>query len=447
MEPGQTRDGARGVGGFVWGAATSAFQVEGGAREGGRGPSIWDTFATRPGAIEDGTDGQVACDHFHRYPEDVALLAELGVDAYRLSVSWPRVLPTGVGATSAAGLDFYDRLVDALCAAGIAPWVTLYHWDLPEALQQAGGWAARSTVDAFADYAALIARRLGDRVTCFVTQNEPWCAAILGHLEGVHAPGHQDGAEALVVAHHLLLGHGLATQAVRRERPGARVGLSHLYLHVEAAGPQLEAAARELDGVFNRFYLDPLHGRGYPEDVLAHYEGQGFLPNGLVHVRPGDLELIAAPADFLGVNYYTRARLGGPAEGPLTEMGWEVYPDGLRQALLRIHRDYGPPSLVVTESGAAFADAPDVDGVVHDAARVRYLEAHSAAALDARAAGAPVEGYFVWSLLDNFEWAFGYTKRFGLVRVDFDTRARTLKDSGRWYRDAIAAYRAAEGGR
>lgn len=434
-----------GGGGFVWGAATSAFQVEGAVREGGRGASIWDTFGAKPGAIADGTDGSVACDHYHRYPEDIALLAELGVDAYRFSVSWPRVLPLGVGAANEAGLDLYDRLVDALAAAGVAPWLTLYHWDLPEGLQARGGWTSRATAEAFAEYAGLVARRLGDRVTRFITINEAWCAAMLGHLEGVHAPGRRDGAEALVVAHHLLLGHGLASAAVREARPEAQVGLSHLYLHVEAADPAFAAEARALDGVFNRFYLDPLYGRGYPDDVLARYESQGFLPRGLAHVLPGDLELVATPADFLGVNYYTRARLGGPPEGPLTEMGWEVYPAGLTQALLRLHRDYGPRSLVVTESGAAFPDAPGPDGVVHDAARVAYLREHAAAALAARAEGAPVDGYFVWSLLDNFEWAFGYTKRFGLVRVDFETQARTLKDSGRWYRDAIAAHRAEVG--
>lgn len=446
---------------FYWGVATSAFQIEGAAQEGGRGPSIWDDFCAQPGKIEDGTSGQVTCDHYNRWPEDVAIMADLGVEAYRFSVSWPRVMPEGVGRVNSAGLDFYDRLVDTLLEAGIEPFVTLYHWDLPSALQASGGWADRKVAAAFAPYAATLAAALGDRVTHWVTHNEPWCAAVLGHQEGAHAPGHKDGAEALRVAHHLLLSHGWATRTLRDACPNAKVGLSHMYLHCEPASDSAAdaEAAQRIDGTLNRWYLDPLYGRGYPADVAQDYRAQGFLPEGLPdYVHPGDMDTIATPTDFLGMNYYTRSILrsdrlpeaenepqqvfGSPPE-QRTDMDWEVYAQGLELGLKRLHADYRPNALFVTENGAAYGTGPDETGRISDDERIRYVDGHVQATLRAQAAGVPVQGYFLWSLLDNFEWSFGHTKRFGIVWVDFESHERMLKDSARWYRDEIVRRRAA----
>jgi beta-glucosidase len=445
--------------GFLWGVATSAAQIEGAVREDGRGESIWDRFAAVPGRIADGSNPSAACDHYRRWREDVELLRGLGVGAYRFSIAWPRVLPRGRGAVNAAGLDFYDRLVDALLAAGIRPFVTLYHWDLPQALQDGGGWAARDTAAAFADYAEVVSRRLGDRVRHWVTHNEPWCAATLGHEAGEHAPGHRDPAEALRVGHHLLLSHAWAAQAVRQSAPGAEVGIVLIF---SPAWPASESdadrdAARRYDGAFNRWYLEPLVRGRYPEDAVADRVRRGHLPGPeMPFVRRGDLQAIAAPLDFLGVNYYSRVVVragedGEPVavrvapESELTDMGWEVFPSGLSDLLVRLHREYGAPALYVTENGIAHAAAPGADGRVRDDRRVAYLREHVAAARRALADGVPLRGYFVWSLLDNWEWARGYAMRFGLYHVDFTDQRRIAKDSAFWYRDLVTTG-AVEGG-
>ncbi|MFN8589010.1 MAG: GH1 family beta-glucosidase [Candidatus Eisenbacteria bacterium] len=446
--------GARFPDGFRFGAATSAQQIEGGAREGGRGESVWDRFAAQPGRVKDGSTPAVACDHFHRWREDVALMRELGLDAYRFSTGWSRVLPTGEGAPNAAGLDYYDQLVDALLAAGITPFVTLNHWDLPQALDDKGGWGARACVDAFVAYAEAVSRRLGDRVKHWITHNEPWCIATLGHEQGAHAPGRKDPAEALRVAHHLLLSHGRAVPVLRAHSPGAEVGFTTMMVKAEAASdtPADRDAERQCDGLFNRWFLDPLYRGAYPADVIADRVRHGALASPeLPFVEPGDLATIATPTDFVGVNYYSRAVVRAGADGrpqgvpqappeALTEMGWEVYPRGLSDLLVRVTRDYAPARLYVTENGAAFADpAPGADGAIADPRRVEYLRTHLSAALDAIAGGAPLAGYFCWSLLDNWEWAEGYTKPFGLHAVDFATQRRTPKHSARFYRDVVAA--------
>lgn len=447
--------------GFRIGAATSAQQIEGGAREDGRGESVWDRFAATPGKIADGSDPAVACDHYHRWREDIALMRELGLDAYRFSVGWTRILPDGRGPVNEPGLDFYDALVDALLAAGITPLVTLNHWDLPQALDAQGGWSARDTAQAFVDYAGLVAARLGDRVKDWITHNEPWCIATLGHEQGEHAPGRRDPVEALRVVHHLLLSHGWAVPVLRRECPGARVGIAHIVSPVEAATGSASDrdAARRYDGTFNRWYLEPLYRGRYPEDVIADHVRRGHLPAGpLPFVKDGDLAAIAVPIDFLGVNYYSRSVVAaGPDGEPVgvpqgsresrTEMGWEVWPRGLTDALVRLAREYAVRELVVTENGAAFADQPDASGHVADTRRVEYFRTHLEAALDALDQGVPLTGYYAWSLLDNFEWGQGYTKRFGLYRVDFTTQRRTAKDSAGFFRELTAARTVPDPGR
>jgi beta-glucosidase len=438
--------------GFLWGVATSAQQIEGAIREGGRGESIWDRFAATPGRIADGSDASVACDHYHRWREDVGLLRSLGVGAYRFSIAWPRIVPRGRGAINAAGLDFYDALVDALLAAGIQPFVTLYHWDLPQALQDRGGWGERDTAAAFADYAAVVSRRLGDRVRHWVTHNEPWCVATLGHEAGEHAPGRRDPAEALRVGHHLLLSHGWAAEVVRQNAPGAEVGIALILSPVRPASESDadREAARRMDGSFNRWYLDPLFRGRYPEDAVADRVRRGHLPGpDLPFVQHGDLRTIATPLDFLGVNYYSRVVVragdgGEPVAVPVvpeherTDMGWEVFPQGLHDLLIRIHRDYRQPAIYVTENGMAHDVGADASGRIADARRIDYLRTHVAAAQRAVAEGVPLRGYFVWSLLDNFEWARGYAMRFGLYHVDFATQRRIAKDSAFWYRDLVA---------
>jgi beta-glucosidase len=432
--------------GFVWGAATAAYQIEGGAREGGRGESIWDRFCTLPGKVRNGDDGLVACDFYHRSDEDIALMLELGLDAFRLSIAWPRVLPDGRGQVNAAGLDFYDRLIDRLLASGIQPFVTLYHWDLPQVLEDAGGWPERSTAEAFVEYVEAVAARLGDRVTRWITHNEPWVASWLGYGSGEHAPGRTSDADAVAAAHHLLWSHGLAVEVLRRESPRAEVGISLNLLDAVPASDRAEdaAAARMVDGHANRWFLDPIFRGAYPTDLP--YEPP---------VRDGDLETIAAPIDFLGINYYFRAVTQAAADGgrptwvhvpgsPYTDMGWEVFPDGFRDTLVRVHRDYGPRAIHVTENGAAYGDVRRHDGSVLDPERQDFLRDHIAAVGQAIEAGAPVRGYFVWSLLDNFEWAFGYAKRFGLVFVDYPTLERVPKASFGWYRDFIASQRETE---
>jgi len=434
---------------FVWGVATAAYQVEGAVAEDGRSPSIWDTFCRVPGAIDNGDTGDVACDHYHRWPEDTRLMRELGVGAYRFSIAWPRVLPDGTGAVNPAGLAFYDRLVDALLEAGIRPFATVYHWDLPQALQDRGGWPARDTAHALGEYAGVLGAALGDRVQDWFTVNEPLCSAWIGHLEGRMAPGEQDIARAVPAAHHLLLGHGLAVQALRAAAPGARVGAVVNLSPCEpaSADPADLAAARRADGHTNRWWLDPLHGRGYPADMVEVY---GVEPP----VRDGDLATIATPTDHLGLNYYFRQVVTDDPAGPppyarmvpvpdavRTDMDWEVHPDGLEQLLTRLAGDYGVPRVFVTENGSAWPDEV-VDGTVADLARADFLEAHVAAATRAVGQGVPLAGYFVWSLLDNFEWSYGYAKRFGLVHVDYDTQARTVKDSGRRYAKLISEHAA-----
>lgn len=439
--------------GFIWGAATSAQQIEGARHEGGRGESIWDRFAATPGKIEDGSNPDISCDHYHRWREDIGLMKRLGLDAYRFSIAWPRIQPEGCGTPNAAGLDFYDALVDGLLAAGIQPFPTLYHWDLPQALQDRGGWAERDTAEAFVEFSTIVARRLGDRIGHWVTHNEPWCIATLGHEEGHHAPGHLDPAEALRVAHHLLLSHGWATKALRREVPGVQVGIVHNYCPAYPATDSADDrdAARWFDGFFNRWYLDPLFKGVYPADAIADRVAAGHLAGpDLPFLKDGDLDAISTPTDFLGFNYYSRVVMeAGPDGKPravktvpeeeLTDMGWEVYPEGLYDSMLRVHRDYSPHRIYIAENGAAYDYPADGNGRIFDPKRIDYLRAHLLAARRAIAQGVPLKGYFTWSLMDNFEWGFGYTKRFGLFAVDSETRQRTPKDSSFWYRDVVAA--------
>ena len=438
--------------GFWWGAATAAYQIEGSVTADGRTPSIWDTFAATPGAVAGGDTGAHAADHYRRWPGDVALMRSLGLGAYRFSIAWPRVRAAG-GGLNPRGLDFYDRLVDALCAAGIRPVATLYHWDLPQELEDRGGWRHRDTAACFAEYAAAAGARLGDRVQLWNTVNEPWCSAFLGYGAGVHAPGGTSYADALQATHHLLLGHGLAAQALRRAHPGARVGLAvnaGTVRPVTASAADRDAA-RRIDGLLNRLFLDPLLRAAYPADVQADTEPWTDWS----FVRDGDLATIAQPLDALGVNYYQPDLVGAgagperpyptggtvafhPVPGPVTGIGWPVDPTGLTDMLVRITRDYGPLPLYVTENGAAYPDTVD-GGRVADPQRVDYLHRHLAAAHAAIGRGVDLRGYFVWSLLDNFEWAFGYAQRFGLVHVDYATQQRTPKDSARWYRGVISA--------
>ena len=430
--------------GFVWGVATSSYQIEGGATEDGKGESIWDRFCRIPGAIADGSNGDAACDHYHRWREDLDLIAALGVDAYRFSISWPRVRPGGAGAWNAKGLDFYERLVDGLLERGVKPYVTLNHWDLPAELQDGGGWAHRDTVHRFVEYALGVHDRLGDRVAAITTHNEPWVIATLGHETGVFAPGLKSRATAAQVSHHLLLSHGLALQALRaagcRSQLGIVLNLSPV--HAATASAADLALARLEDGRGLRWYLDPLFKAAYPPDVLE------FLGADAPCVEPGDLQAIATPMDFLGINYYSRTVVSAgsawdTARGGMevTEMGWEIYPDGLTELLLRLHHDYAVPPLYVKENGGAFKDRV-VDGQVHDADRVAYIASHIAAVGDALAQGVRMAGYMVWSLLDNFEWASGYEKRFGIVHVDYATQRRTMKDSAHWYRAFLQGQRA-----
>jgi beta-glucosidase len=432
---------------FYWGVATAAYQIEGAVNEDGRGESIWDRFCATPGHILNNDTGDVACDHYHRYREDIQIMQELGVNAYRFSIAWPRIFPFGRGPVNLLGLDFYDRLVDTLLEAGIEPFVTLYHWDLPQALQdQVGGWASRETASAFADYADEVSRRLGNRVRYWMTLNEPWVSAFQGHELGSKAPGLRDPRLAWQVSHHLLLAHGLAVPILRANgRPDTRVGIVLNLSPAEPATPTEEdrQAARALDGKMNRWFLDPIFRGSYPADVLA------ALGNLAPQTEEGDAAIIARPLDFLGANYYYRNIVHQKADGSIemvhpkdaeyTTMNWEVYPAGLRELLLRLHRDYSPPQLFVTENGAAFPDTISEDNQVHDPRRTHYLREHIREALSTLADGVPLAGYFVWSLMDNFEWAFGYTPRFGLVYVDYPTQRRIVKDSGQWYRDMIAA--------
>jgi beta-glucosidase len=430
---------------FLWGAATAAYQVEGAVRADGRGESIWDRFAATPGKVRNGESGEVECDFYRRYPEDIALMRELGLGAFRFSIAWPRVLPEGRGRVNQAGLDFYDRLVDALLAAGIRPFVTLYHWDLPQVLEDAGGWPVRATAHAFVDYVEAVANRLGDRVMDWTTHNEPFCSSWLGYGHGVHAPGRSSAADALAAAHHVLLSHGWGVEVLRRQCPHAEVGivLDSWPAHPASDDDADREAAQIADGIRNRWFFDPVLRGRYPVDTLEHFEP--LSPP----VEDGDLAAIAAPVDFVGVNNYSRTLVradpagGTPLEvrsstAQLTDMGWEIYPDGLAEVLRRLHDDYAAPSLYVTENGAAFADVRTHDGRIHDNERCEYLMAYIEAVSQTVARGVPVRGYFAWSLLDNFEWAYGYSKRFGLVYVDYPTLERVPKDSFYWYRDLVS---------
>jgi beta-glucosidase len=432
--------------GFAWGSATAAFQIEGAPREDGKGESIWDRFSHTPGAIQDGSNADVACDHYHRWREDVALMTELAHNAYRFSIAWTRVLPEGRGTVNAAGLDFYDRLVDALLERSIAPFVTLYHWDLPQTLQDAGGWRNRDTAAAFAEYAGIVAGRLGDRVRHWITHNEPQVVTNLGHLLGEMAPGERDLGAWWPVSHHLLLSHGLAVPALRAASvPGAQIGITlNLSPKIPASASEDDQHAAPLaDALFNRWFLDPLFRGAYPEEA-TQLMGLVTSPDHLI--QPGDLEIIRAPLDFLGVNYYTIERIRrsatlplsvpevAPEDGPgLTTMGWAVRPEGLGDLLIRLHREYQSPALYVTENGAAFPDTLTPDGHVMDPERTDYLRRHFAQARRAIEAGVPLRGYFVWSLLDNFEWARGFTQRFGLVYTDYPTQRRIIKGSGCYF--------------
>ncbi len=441
--------------GFVWGAATASFQIEGATTVDGRTDSIWDEFCRRPGAIANGDTGEPGADHYRRYADDVDLMASLRLGAYRFSVAWPRVRPDG-GAENTAGLDFYDRLVDRLLAAGIAPWATLYHWDLPQALEAAGGWTSRDTAYRFAEYTESVLARLGDRVAGWVTLNEPWCSAFAGYASGRHAPGVASPAAAVAAVHHLLLGHGLAMERIRALAPSVPAGITLNLFPVTAASQSAEDtdAARRVDGLQNRVFLDPVLRGAYPADVL-----DDLAPYGLpALVGEGDLAVISAPVDLLGVNYYrallVAAPLLAPAEPsewvgvegvrflpgghPRTETGWEVQPDGLTDLLLRLHREYPRLPLYITENGAAYPDEVGADGLVRDRDRQAFLAGHLRAAHEAIRQGVDLRGYFCWSLLDNLEWAEGYAKRFGLVYVDFATQRRTVKESARWYAGVIA---------
>ncbi|OLF17318.1 GH1 family beta-glucosidase [Actinophytocola xanthii] len=446
--------------GFLWGVATSAYQIEGGVDADGRGPSTWDTFCARPGSVLGGDTAAVATDHYHRHDEDVALMTELGLGAYRFSISWPRVLPAGWGEVNQAGLDFYDRLVDELCAADIAPAVTLFHWDTPQVMEDAGGWLARDTANRFADYAALVGGRLGDRVKLWMPLNEPMVLTLFGYALGVHAPGWQLMFKALPVAHHQLLGHGLATQALRAAgASGIGIANHHTPVWPASAAPADQEAARAYDALVNELFAAPVLLGEYPTAELA-----AAMPGPVAD----DLLVISTPLDWYGVNYYQPSRVGAPRAGagaavvdgstmpdglpfdlpaiegyPLTDFGWPVVPDGLREVLVTLRSRYGAalPPVYVTENGCAYGEQPDGEGRVGDARRIEFLAGHLHAARQAIDEGVDLRGYFVWSLLDNFEWAAGYSQRFGLVHVDYETLVRTPKDSFHWYRELIRTRR------
>ncbi|MEU1249314.1 GH1 family beta-glucosidase [Micromonospora arida] len=451
---------------FVWGSATAAYQIEGAAHEDGRGPSIWDTYSHTPGRTLNGDTGDVAADHYHRWADDLGHIADLGLDAYRFSISWPRVQPGGSGRFNQAGIDFYSRLVDGLLERGVRPVATMYHWDLPQELEDAGGWAARETALRFQEYAAGIVGALGDRVHTWTTLNEPWCSAYLGYASGVHAPGRTEPAAALAAVHHLNLAHGLAGRVVRELAPSAELSVT-LNLHVVRGASDSapdQDAVRRIDALANRAFLGPMLDGEYPADLLADTASVTDWS----FVREGDEKLIAVPLDVLGVNYYSstlvrawdgvsaRSDADGhgaststpwvaaenvdflPQPGPYTAMGWNIDPPALTELLLRLQREYPSQPMMITENGAAFDDVVSADGRIHDDRRIDYLRRHIGAVADARAQGADVRGYFVWSLLDNFEWGYGYDRRFGIIRVDYDTQVRTWKDSAHWYQRLAA---------
>ncbi|HZY66230.1 MAG TPA: GH1 family beta-glucosidase [Rubrobacteraceae bacterium] len=445
---------------FLWGTATASYQIEGAAGEDGRGPSIWDTFSHTSGKVYRGDTGDIACDHYHRLEEDLDLMADLGLQAYRFSVAWPRVQPEGSGAPNQKGLDFYRRLVEGLRERSIEPMLTLYHWDLPQALEDRGGWMVRETSERFAEYAGIVYEELGDVVRLWITLNEPWVAAWMGHGYGVHAPGYADPAKALSATHHLLLGHGLALQTMRSAAgPGDENQLG-VTLILQPARPSRDReadaeAVRRVDGQANRLYLDPLFRGQYPEDLLSYYRGRGVE---LPPVQDGDMDVISGNLNFLGINYYFRhavrdapdenpsetpfselnARVIVPHDAERTAMGWPVVPEGLTEILVRVKEEYADLPIYITENGRAVYDYVDPEGHVKDEERVTFLDAHFRTAHRAVEQGVDLAGYFVWSLLDNFEWAEGYSKRFGLVYVDYPTQRRIPKTSAHWYTDVIS---------
>lgn len=426
--------------GFVWGVATSAFQIEGAHRADGKGPSIWDRFCENPANIKDQSDGSIACDHYHRYLDDVDLIASLGLDAYRFSMAWSRVQPQGKGAWNEKGFDFYERLIDALLAKNIAPHLTLYHWDLPQGLQDDGGWLSRDTTARFADYAAQVAHRFGDRLASIATHNEPWCTANLGYGNAQFAPGVADAKQAIQVSHHLLLSHGLALQAMRAEKCVAPLGIVlNQWTADPATDSEADKAMAELEYARSvQWFMDPIFKGRYPEMAIrAHGDKAPY-------VHADDFRQIQQPLDFLGVNYYFRAFCSAedpprqpPLENGRTDMGWEIYPQGLTELLLKLHDEYDLPPIFITENGMANPDQV-VHGVIPDVARIDYVRHHLAALFQAMVKGVDVRGYFLWSLLDNFEWNSGYSKRFGIIHVDYATQQRTLKDSAYWYRGFVA---------
>jgi beta-glucosidase len=441
--------------GFLWGAATAAYQIEGAAREGGRGMSVWDTFSHTEGKVAKGHTGDVACDHYHRVEADVALMADLGLQTYRFSIAWSRVLPEGRGKPNAEGIAFYHRLIEALLARDIVPCPTLFHWDLPQGLEDIGGFRNRDTVSWFGDYAQLMAREYGDKVTMWSTFNEPWCYAYLGHAAGYHAPGLTDPRAAITVAHHELLAHGLALQAMRSERDGLSLGIVINPSNVRSEGlpPAPADEMQVIDGIHNRWWFDSTLKGEYPADLLDRF---GELADA---VQPGDLEVIAQPLDWIGINYYFDILVRGLASGEAsnrmrayptvshtteadrrqvhTDMGWPITPEGFTELLVRLNDDYpNLPPVHITENGCAYDD-PVIEGACHDPRRIEYLDLHLRALKEAIDEGVDVRGYYQWSLMDNFEWALGYDKRFGLVHIDFDTLERTPRDSAHWYREVI----------
>jgi beta-glucosidase len=437
--------------GFVWGTATASYQIEGAFQSDGKGESIWDRFAHTPGKIENGDTGDVACGHYDRLEEDLGLLKQLGVKAYRFSIAWPRILPEGRGTVNPKGLDFYNRLVDGLLEVGITPFATLYHWDMPQTLQDAGGWTERSITEAFVEYADVISQALGDRVKHWMTVNEPAVSAWNGHLSGNHAPGLKDPQAAIRAAHHLMLSHGLAVPVLRQNSSDSEVGivLNSSWVVPASNSRADRESSRFSEGLYVRWFSDPVFGFGYPVDMVTDFVEKGFLEStDMPWVQPGDLKTISIPVDFLGINYYARhvhrdeqAADNLPRtvfEAPRdnlhwTEMGWEIYPQGIFNVLTRMALEYKIPKLYITENGCSFSDGPGPDGQVHDERRVDYLQSHIAACQRAIQAGIPLSGYFVWSFLDNFEWAHGFSQRFGLVHVDYQSLERTPKDSYHWY--------------
>jgi beta-glucosidase len=444
---------------FLWGAAAAAYQIEGAWDEDGKGESIWDRFAHTPGKIHAGDSGDVACDHYHRWAEDISLMKSIGLKAYRLSIAWSRILPNGRGMVNQPGLDFYDRLIDGLLEAGIKPMVTLFHWDLPQALQDEGGFAARSTAEAFLTYADLVSRRLGDRVTYWITHNEPSVFAFVGHALGHHAPGLKDPYIALRVGHHLLLSHGWSIPVIRANCPAAEIGIAvNVNYNQPASLSRYDYHVWQYEyGMWTRWFLDPLYGRHYPPDLVEQaIINHRLPPDGLDFVQDGDLAAIATPTDFLGLNYYTRqlsrdqdvpSDLNLPPsvfQAPKNDRDWqemedwEVYPDGLFNILTWLYFEYQPASIFITENGASWSDGPDETGRVKDTRRIHFLHRHFAAAHRAIQVGVPLKGFFAWSLMDNLEWGYGFKQRFGLLWVDFKTQQRLLKDSALWYQQVIS---------